>query len=460
MTSLQLQLSSVFYASVLSIARCSFARQSPLPVTYDAVLKSPINPNITISYKKPESSTCTTAFPSQKQYTGYVSLPPSTLEPYQQDYPINTFFWFFEARNNPNTAPLTIWLNGGPGSSSMIGLFREMGPCEIIQLENGSYGTQMNEWGWDRSSNLLFIDQPTQVGFSYDQPYDVSVNLLSGAIITPPTSLPEDTPAWGFLNGTLASGKLHHTENSTFIAARVAWHFLQGFLSAFPQYNPGQHPNRTTHDATGVNLFAESYGGQYGPIFADFFEDQNDRRRTGAIPANNTLEIKLASLGIINGIVDELIQVPTTASFVHNSYGVQGLTLQQYLELLYWFKQPSGCQDLASQCHRRATAQNYEGENQDEETQRICSKARAACWSVERPALEMMQRSPYDIRATKINSVPNYAYLEYLNSENVLKSIGAKVNFTETTMVVNDAFRYSEECCIDTNHDLLTNNSW
>jgi carboxypeptidase C (cathepsin A) len=445
LTRIQFQLSPVFYVSVLSIACCSLSQQFSPPVSYDAVLKSPINPNITISYKEPELGTCTTAFTSQKQYTGYINLPPSTLEPYQQNYPINTFFWFFEARNNTRTAPLTIWLNGGPGASSMRGLFREIGPCEVVQFQNGTYGTQFNEWGWDRSSNLLFIDQPTQVGFSYDQTHNVSVDFLKDHNVTPPAALPKGTPAWAYVNGTLASGNLNHIQNPTGIAARAVWHFLQGFLSAFPQYNPGQHPNQATVDPTGVNLFAESYGGQYGPVFADFFEDQNDRRRTGAIPANKTLEIRLASLGIVNGIVDELIQVPSTVSFAHNnSYGVRGLSSTQHRQLLYEFELPGGCQDLASQCNKEVVAQSHEGENVDEETEKLCQKAKAACWKIQWPALETIGRSPYDIRASKANSFPNYAYLEYLNSEDVLKSIGAKVNFTENTPAVNDAFGYSE----------------
>ncbi|KAJ4295345.1 hypothetical protein N0V90_007356 [Kalmusia sp. IMI 367209] len=437
----EFQLSPIVCASVLSLAGCFSAQQLPPPTSYDTVLKSPINPNITISYKEPDPGTCTTTFTSQKQYTGYVELPPYTLAPYQQAYPINTFFWFFEARSNPETAPLTIWLNGGPGSSSMIGLFREAGPCEVVQLPDGSYGTQANVWGWDRSSNLLFFDQPTQVGLSYDQLVNVSMNLLTDEIIEPPRSPPQDLPPWSFLNGTLATGNGNNTQNSSVIAARAAWHFLQGFLSAFPQYNPGQHPNRTVTEPAGINLFTESYGGQYGPTFADFFEDQNERRRTGELPVNNTLEIKLASLGIINGIVDTLIQTPAMASFVfNNTYDVQGMTQTDYLNLLSNFKRPSGCQDLGNQCHARVTAGAFEGKNLDAETTSICAKASDACWYIQGKALQLSGRSPYDIRVTPPNSFPSYAYLEYLNSADVLQSIGAKVNFTESNPQVFQAF--------------------
>src|ERR1700754_4386835 len=50
-----------------------------------------------------------------KSYSGYVHLPPGALEDLGEDqnYPINTFFWFFESRNDPQNAPLSIWMNGG-----------------------------------------------------------------------------------------------------------------------------------------------------------------------------------------------------------------------------------------------------------------------------------------------------------------------------------------------------------
>jgi hypothetical protein len=100
--------------------------QFPPPISSDSmtVLTSPVDGNITVSYKSPPVGTCTTVFSTQKQYTGYVSLPPNILSPGQGNYSINTFFWFIEARQLPETAPLTVFMNGGPGSSSMVGMFQ------------------------------------------------------------------------------------------------------------------------------------------------------------------------------------------------------------------------------------------------------------------------------------------------------------------------------------------------
>ncbi|KAI9454354.1 serine carboxypeptidase [Russula earlei] len=61
------------------------------------------------------------------------------------------WFWFFAARNNPDTAPLITWFNGGPGSSSMIGLFQELGPCRI---NNQSTRVDLNPTSWNNDANV------------------------------------------------------------------------------------------------------------------------------------------------------------------------------------------------------------------------------------------------------------------------------------------------------------------
>ena len=109
-------------------------------------------------------------------------LPPGTLNDVgvtNQDYAINTFFWFFESRNDPLNAPLSIWLNGGPGSSSMLGLLNGNGPCYVHADSNSTY---LNEWSWNTHSNMLYIDQPVQVGFSYDRLQNITKNLATSSV--------------------------------------------------------------------------------------------------------------------------------------------------------------------------------------------------------------------------------------------------------------------------------------
>lgn len=65
---------------------------------------------------------------------------------YKTDFEFNTFFWFFEARKYPKNAPLSIWMSGGPSSSSMLSLLRENGPC-LVNYDSNSM--RLNPWSWN-----------------------------------------------------------------------------------------------------------------------------------------------------------------------------------------------------------------------------------------------------------------------------------------------------------------------
>jgi carboxypeptidase C (cathepsin A) len=413
--------------------------QYPPPARFSNILKSPIEPKITVSYKTPESGTCTTIFSAQKQYTGYITLPPYTLAPIQQNYTINTFFWFIEARDSPETSPLTIWLNGGPGSSSLIGLFTENGPCEVVQMADGSYGTKARVWGWDRSSNVLYIDQPVQAGLSYDVLTNASFDFLANNISIPPTPNPRGGPSYTWLNGTFSSQKNYATANTTQIAAHAIWHFLQTFLAAFPIYNPGTRPNGTTTYPTGINLFSESYGGVYGPIFADLFEQQNNLRRSGRLSPNNSLEVRLTSLGILNGQVDFKIQAPYYAKFAYNNtYGIQLLDQTTALKALASASSPGGCFEQVDQCRALMDAQDPQAEGDVKIVNNSCESAFLLCLKLQNAA-GTSGRSLYDIRQKNPPAFPSAAYFEYLNTEQVQKSIGTPINYTESN-IISDTF--------------------
>src|ERR1700753_3636737 len=92
-----------------------------------------------------------------------------------------------------NIAPDTS--TGGPGSSSMIGLFQENGPCSVNRDSNS---TSLNPWSWNQEVNMLYIgkyrkerhllsfsqqvDQPVQTGFSYDTLMNGVYDALQGTI--------------------------------------------------------------------------------------------------------------------------------------------------------------------------------------------------------------------------------------------------------------------------------------
>ncbi|KAI4279921.1 MAG: hypothetical protein L6R35_005997 [Caloplaca aegaea] len=326
--------------------------------------------------------TCTTVFPTQKQYTGYVSLPPHKLAPVQQNYHVNTFFWFIEARTNASSAPLTVFINGGPGSSSMVGLFQETGPCAVVEIAEGKFGTQARNWGWDRSSNVIFIDQPNQVGFSFDQRVNGSLNLLDTKVTTSPASTaPAGQPEYTYLNGTFSSNDGVSSANTTEIAARTMWHMLQAFLGTFPQYNPAGTSNNTQSGPVGINLFTESYGGKFGPLFAAHFENQNALRRAGKLPKNRTLEIRLASLGIMQGCVDDLVQAKFYLIFANNNtYGIKALSLVDQQNAASSYLSRNGCQQQIQSCRNAVSVNDPDNEGDVASVSQIYKNAQISCY--------------------------------------------------------------------------------
>eukprot|EP01129_Flabellula_baltica_P003071 TRINITY_DN12919_c0_g1_i1.p1 TRINITY_DN12919_c0_g1~~TRINITY_DN12919_c0_g1_i1.p1 ORF type:complete len:469 (-),score=88.71 TRINITY_DN12919_c0_g1_i1:27-1391(-) len=75
----------------------------------------------------------------------------------------NSFFWFFPAQNDPENAPVLLWLQGGPGSSSLYGLFAENGPFSV----SSDLKLVPRSSSWNRKYSLLYIDNPIGVGFSW-----------------------------------------------------------------------------------------------------------------------------------------------------------------------------------------------------------------------------------------------------------------------------------------------------
>uniref|UniRef100_A0A1D1ZK38 Carboxypeptidase n=1 Tax=Anthurium amnicola TaxID=1678845 RepID=A0A1D1ZK38_9ARAE len=92
-----------------------------------------------------------------RQFAGYVDVDTEAGR--------SLFYYFAEADADADQKPLTLWLNGGPGCSSVGGgAFTELGP--FFPRGDGR-GLRINKKSWNKVSNLLFVESPAGVGWSY-----------------------------------------------------------------------------------------------------------------------------------------------------------------------------------------------------------------------------------------------------------------------------------------------------
>ncbi|CAH9081758.1 unnamed protein product [Cuscuta epithymum] len=92
-----------------------------------------------------------------RQFAGYVDTDEKAGR--------SLFYYFVEAEKEAHHLPLTLWLNGGPGCSSIGGgAFTELGP--FFPSGDGR-GLRRNSKSWNKASNLLFVEAPAGVGWSY-----------------------------------------------------------------------------------------------------------------------------------------------------------------------------------------------------------------------------------------------------------------------------------------------------
>ena len=191
----------------------------------------------------------------------------------------------------------------------------------------------------------------------------------------------------------------------------------------------------------GVHLFAESYGGRYGPAFAALWEEQNARRLTGSLSLNGTLEIHLASLGIVNGCVDDLIQAPFYPYMaVNNTYGLTAINPTRADLARRSFDAPNGCKTLIEECRAAVAADDPNHEGNVSNVNGICAIAYSTCTAKVMEPYFDAGRSVYDIAHYIPDSFPSNSYLEYLNTPELLSAIGSPVNFTQTNRQVVAAF--------------------
>ncbi|GJQ71733.1 hypothetical protein Trydic_g11426 [Trypoxylus dichotomus] len=80
-----------------------------------------------------------------------------------KEYDSNLFFWYFPSQLNVNLDPVILWLQGGPGLTSLVGLFLENGP---FQLEN-KFDIRLRMYSWTKRFSVVYVDNPVGTGYSY-----------------------------------------------------------------------------------------------------------------------------------------------------------------------------------------------------------------------------------------------------------------------------------------------------
>ncbi|CAF9914223.1 Cell death protease [Imshaugia aleurites] len=176
----------------------------------------------------------------------------------------NLFFWHFQNRHIANRQRTVLWLNGGPGCSSMDGALMEIGPYRLKDESTLRY----NDGSWDEFANILFVDNPVGTGFSY-----------------------VDTDSY-----------VHELKD---MADQMVL-FLRTFFEMFPEYEDND-----------LYIAGESYAGQHIPYIAQAILSNNN------LPTQSR-KWNLSGLLIGNGWISPVEQYDSYLTMAYDAGVIQG----------------------------------------------------------------------------------------------------------------------------------------
>ncbi|XP_027852894.2 venom serine carboxypeptidase-like [Aphis gossypii] len=175
-----------------------------------------------------------------ESYSGYLTV--------DEVHGSNMFFWFFPAMNSAQDAPVMLWLQGGPGASSLYAVFDEHGPFSVAK----THGLKLRNHTWVATHSILYLDNPVGTGYSF------------------------------------TGDEAGYSTNQTSVGLN-AYHALLQFFTLFHEY---QHND--------FYVTGESYAGKYVPAVSYAIHLNNPAAK---------VKINLKGLAIGNGLVDPINQL-------------------------------------------------------------------------------------------------------------------------------------------------------
>ncbi|XP_046573546.1 probable serine carboxypeptidase CPVL [Haliotis rubra] len=183
-------------------------------------------------------------------YSGYITV--------NADFNSNLFFWFIPAQHaDPHTAPLLLWLEGGPWGSSLFALFVQNGPFVVDK----DLKLSLRKTDWSLKYSMLFIDNPVGTGFSFTD-----------------------------------SDKGYATTEDD--VARDLYSFLLQFYTMFPKFQKND-----------LYITGESYAGKYISAISYKIHTENPKDK---------ININLKGLFIGAGFIDPISMIPAYADYLFN----------------------------------------------------------------------------------------------------------------------------------------------
>ncbi|KAG0330859.1 hypothetical protein BG004_001950 [Podila humilis] len=252
--------------------------------------------------------------PIEESFAGHIPIRPWSQDGYHGE--TSMFYWFFPAiKPKAISPPLLIWLQGGPGSSSMIGLFFENGPIRVTK----DMKLTRAPTSWADEYSVLFIDQPVGTGYSYVTNIDNETGqpvkdegTLQDLLIKLNKELDEDEKAEAAIFEALGDKPLQFKADALRMdknqqESPLHWHGYvkdqRGVAADLIQFLDKFYDRYPEQKDVDLYLTGESYAGKYVPSFAHAIMERN----LDELNTHNQYPLKGIALG--NSLTDPVSQV-------------------------------------------------------------------------------------------------------------------------------------------------------